>query len=161
MSSFDFEDLLQVEPEEKTCKGCDSIYIPIHYKQVYCSPKCRENIRKNSDNRKNQKRKYSKIHYYKNREKCIKSNKNTKLKRNFGITLEQYIQLKTNQNHKCAICNRKKFSKRDLSVDHDHSTGQIRGLICYKCNLMLGNAEEQIETLQNAIVYLSKWNKKQ
>ena len=50
----------------------------------------------------------------------------------------------------CPICG----SEEPLVVDHDHSTQEVRGLICNNCNLVLGHAKDNIETLQNAIAYL-------
>jgi hypothetical protein len=57
------------------------------------------------------------------------------LKRNFGITVEQYDELLHKQNECCAICDRhaSEFRTR-LAVDHDHHTGRIRGLLCTTCN---------------------------
>jgi len=43
-------------------------------------------------------------------------------------------------------------------VDHCHITGQVRGLLCSECNLMLGKAKDNITTLQNAIDYLSEYS---
>ena len=52
----------------------------------------------------------------------------------------------------CPICG----SEEPLVVDHDHSTGKVRGLICNHCNLVLGHARDSIETLKNAIAYLEQ-----
>ncbi len=41
-----------------------------------------------------------------------------------------------------------------LAVDHDHRTGQYRGVLCFKCNIMLGKADDRIEILEMAIEYL-------
>jgi predicted RNA-binding protein with RPS1 domain len=61
------------------------------------------------------------------------------------------------QSNKCSICH-KEFEDRPKSIhiDHDHSTGEIRSLLCNKCNSMLGFAEDNIEILKNAISYLEK-----
>lgn len=83
------------------------------------------------------------------------------LKRFYGITLEQYDELLQQQNGCCAICGRSadSFSKR-LAVDHDHFTGEIRGLICDFDNRFLigrlrrGNGGDVL--LTNAGEYLRK-----
>jgi hypothetical protein len=57
------------------------------------------------------------------------------LRRNFGITLEQYDQLLEIQDGKCAVCDKDhSFFKKKLAVDHNHKTGEIRGLLCGYCN---------------------------
>lgn len=57
------------------------------------------------------------------------------LKYNYGITLDQYDELLEKQDHKCFICSRHKSEfKINLAVDHNHETGEIRGLLCTHCN---------------------------
>jgi hypothetical protein len=79
------------------------------------------------------------------------------LKKNYNITLEQYDDMFDKQNGKCAICgtHQSKF-KRRLSVDHDHSTNYIRGLLCVRCNNGLGNFQESLELFDKAKSYLKK-----
>lgn len=78
---------------------------------------------------------------------------NAKL-RGSGLT---YDELLARQNGVCAICGsshpRRKQSTR-FCVDHDHETGQVRGLLCGPCNTMIGLAREDIDVLNNAIIYL-------
>lgn len=64
------------------------------------------------------------------------------LKRQYGITLEDYDALFEAQQGLCAICNRQDSTRRRLAVDHDHETGRIRGLLCYSCNTKLAFAEK-------------------
>ena len=74
------------------------------------------------------------------------------------------------QDHSCKICNKhKSLNAKDkngipkrLSIDHDHETMQIRGLLCHWCNMALGGFKDNIESLENAIRYLkgSKSSKK-
>jgi len=77
--------------------------------------------------------------------------KNSKLKSRYGISLENYNQMFGEQNGRCKIC---KKEQKTLRVDHDHATGKIRGLLCHKCNILLGNACDSVENLTNAINYL-------
>ena len=64
------------------------------------------------------------------------------------------------QNHdgKCDICrsNTSGYKKKSFNIDHDHKTGEVRGLLCHKCNLGLGNFNDNIELLNKAIAYLKK-----
>lgn len=65
--------------------------------------------------------------------------KNSKLKNVYGITLEDYNRLFVKQNGKCWICGvHASDLKGPLQVDHIHSTGKVRGLLCNKCNVRLG-----------------------
>ena len=72
----------------------------------------------------------------------------------YGITKEQYLNLKISQDNKCAIC--KKGSKKTLHVDHDHKTKKVRGLLCYLCNSILGYAKDNPKILFTAANYLKK-----
>lgn len=88
-----------------------------------------------------------------NHHKHLEYFRNYNLNRNFGIDSFDYDVMLKEQNNKCAICGRecKYFSKR-LAVDHNHSTGEIRGLLCSNCNGNLGWYEiykEQIEQYLN------------
>jgi hypothetical protein len=66
-----------------------------------------------------------------------------------------------NQEGKCAIC-RHGFDgtvpARNAMVDHDHTTGKVRSLLCRRCNSMIGMAREQVEVLRAAIEYLERWS---
>lgn len=107
---------------------------------------------------------YKKIHNtidYKNKQKSWF------LKKKYGITIEDYRILFQKQNGLCAICNTKetvKHSKsgeiRELAVDHDHNTGEIRALLCSNCNLMIDNSKDNILILEQGINYLLKYKKK-
>jgi Recombination endonuclease VII len=73
--------------------------------------------------------------------------------RDYGITLEDYDALLAKQNGVCAIC--KKKSDRTLCVDHCHSTGVVRGLLCLKCNTGLGCYDDNPSFMLIAIEYLA------
>jgi hypothetical protein len=74
------------------------------------------------------------------------------LKRNYDMSPDSYKQLLTQQNNKCAIC--KKLINKKSTIDHDHSTNRVRGVLCYNCNILLGAGKDSIEILENAIRYL-------
>ena len=80
------------------------------------------------------------------------------LKRKFGITVERYYTMLKEQNGKCAICGSDKpKGKGRWHVDHCHKTGEIRGLLCCHCNQALGLFRDNIDTLNSAREYLSKF----
>ncbi len=80
-----------------------------------------------------------------------------KLKSAFGITLAEYEERLAGQNGLCAICQRPQgIDKRRFAVDHCHSTGRIRGLLCIRCNSALGNFKDSKTLLTLALNYLEK-----
>ena len=88
-------------------------------------------------------------------------NRKTKLRKHYNMTIEQYDSILKEQNNCCKICSthESEFNKR-LAVDHCHTTGKIRGLLCMACNILLGKAKDNINTLNNAIDYLNNNNSK-
>lgn len=80
------------------------------------------------------------------------------LQRKFGISEEKYNDLLIDQNSCCAICQRHQSNlSRKLAVDHNHLTGQVRGLLCPNCNTGIGNLRDNTEMLEKAIKYLNSW----
>jgi len=126
---------------------------------------------------------YTKIYYQKNREE-IKEKRNTPearakkkpldkkwrdknkankkiydFKRNYGITQKEYNEIYLRQGGVCAICGNKEIIKingkvKSLSIDHNHITGEIRGLLCHYCNVAIGILKEDISIFQKCIEYL-------
>lgn len=75
----------------------------------------------------------------------------------YGITREQYFAMLETQQGKCAICGDKLGD--DLRVDHDHSTGAVRELLCNGCNAGVGFFKEDVRVLKEAVKYLEKHSK--
>lgn len=75
--------------------------------------------------------------------------------REYGLTHDEYLALLEAQGGACAICG-DNGQQRALAVDHDHVTSAIRGLLCDRCNPMLGYARDSIAILEAAIEYLKK-----
>ncbi len=73
----------------------------------------------------------------------------------YNITIRDYDEMFEKQNGVCAICGLPEITRR-LSIDHDHKTGRVRGLLCVGCNITLGHAKENIERLRSMIAYLKK-----
>ncbi|AXP07754.1 putative endonuclease 7 superfamily protein [Sinorhizobium phage phiM6] len=76
--------------------------------------------------------------------------------KSYGITLEEYEELLKVQDYKCAVC--EKESTEVLNIDHCHSSGKIRGLLCRNCNTALGHAKDDVSILEKLITYLKKNN---
>lgn len=101
---------------------------------------------------KEQKREYQRKYYKKNREKLLLHNKKMRYKSKFGITFDTVQEMLSEQDGKCQIC-KVDITKRHY-VDHNHATGEVRGLLCISCNAALGGFKDSPEVLQAAIAYL-------
>lgn len=143
----------------KICKDCKKL-LPIsdfsyrdakhRYRRSWCKEcsairRQKQRIKRKKINPEKEKLKYRKFH----------------LKTNFNLTLDDYDKLFQQQNGICAVCKnpeiaKNQFGNKRLAVDHNHLTGKIRGLLCSKCNGGLGNFDDNIDLLLNAIEYLRK-----
>ena len=92
-----------------------------------------------------------------NPEESKRSRRNSKLKIDFGITLEQYSTMLSDQGGVCKICRKPDTSGRNLAVDHNHTTGCIRGLLCISCNTAIGLVKENENVLKAMISYLQDY----
>ncbi len=80
------------------------------------------------------------------------SDRKSHLKRKYGLTLEEFDEMLAAQGGRCAIC-----GKPDPdNVDHDHVTGRVRGILCWNCNVGVGQFEDDIERLIAATSYLDR-----
>ncbi len=119
--------------KDKPCKLCTIPFTPNAPSEHYCSDKCKDEAIADSF-----------------------------LHRKYNISLEDYRDMYIEQNGKCAICNSNGRSRisihhsMPLVIDHCHLTHKVRGLLCHTCNTAIGQLEDSIETLQNAINYLSR-----
>lgn len=78
-------------------------------------------------------------------------------KYHYNLPVFKYYALLVQQNNSCAICSKpSKLLDRRLDVDHCHTSGKVRGLLCSNCNNLLGRAKDNIGILNKAIVYLRK-----
>lgn len=92
---------------------------------------------------------------YRETEKYQKANWKAHLRRRYGISPERYSEMLAEQYFCCAICQSPEEEQtRRFSVDHNHTTGQIRGLLCHRCNAGLGLFLEKEDLLASAISYL-------
>jgi hypothetical protein len=80
------------------------------------------------------------------------------LRKTYGLTLEAYDAILAAQGGRCPGCGTaiNRTLQGRLAVDHDHATGQIRGLLCSGCNLAVGNARDNPSTLRNLADYLER-----
>lgn len=90
------------------------------------------------------------------RAECRDCCKSRDMKALYGITLQDYNTMFDEQDGVCAICfappNRNRFN-----IDHDHSTGEVRGLLCWRCNVTLGKVADDPELLRQMANYLENF----
>lgn len=118
-----------------------------------------EQYRKDNFERLDKKRKE---HYKLNRQKYADTERANRLLRNYGISTAQYESMKEKQKNVCAICFKKETTGKikRLRVDHCHSTGKVRGLLCNKCNIGIGFLQDSLVLLKSAMKYLKGSKKK-
>jgi hypothetical protein len=93
-----------------------------------------------------------------------RANRKKYLLNNFGIDMHEYDRLYRLQRGVCAICKKpetatmsKSGKVKLLAVDHDHETGEVRGLLCQRCNQGIGQFGEDLERLMSAYRYLAQF----
>lgn len=117
--------------KDKPCKDCGTGFSPKAPSHMYCSQSCAD-----------------------------KGVASAYLQRNYGITYSDYTRMLKEQDHKCSICRGEGFvmdaskHKLKLVVDHCHSSGKVRGLLCHNCNRALGLFQDSMSSLTRAIEYL-------
>lgn len=101
------------------------------------------------------------VNWAKNHPKSIEINNKNKRFKKYNITEKQYNEMVIKQNDLCFICdknetrlNKRSGKKQPLCIDHCHKTGKIRGLLCFKCNFVLGLFNDDINLFNKAIEYL-------
>lgn len=106
---------------------------------------------KHLDNLRNATSKYNKT------EKAKQGVRKWQLKTKYGLSLDDYNTLLKQQNHKCAICGIDEVDvKKGLCVDHCHTSGKVRALLCVTCNTGLGMFKDNVDLLAGAIDYIMK-----
>jgi hypothetical protein len=78
---------------------------------------------------------------------------NSHLKSAYGITIDDYDRILASQGGRCSIC-KGGTSKRHFAVDHNHKNGNIRGLLCARCNIGLARFMDDITLVRRAVRYL-------
>jgi hypothetical protein len=149
----------------KTCPKCNKIKHPNDFgkctrekdgKYYLCkecaNEKTRNSYQKHKEKRREKNRGRKRIRsldYHKKK-------KNTRMFLMYGITEQDYENLLNDQYRKCKICKSvgSDISGGGLVIDHDHKTNKVRGLICGRCNVMLGLAKDSLEILTSTIEYL-------
>lgn len=141
-----YQEVLFAAPREKYCYVCkrilpDDSFAKNSTKTGEVRQECRE-----CDTRQRKERKDRE----KERDPLLVRDKY--LRKKYNISLKDYNEMLLKQNKLCCICE----EELDLVVDHDHDTGEVRGLLCNLCNTSLGGFKDSISSLKKAIQYLEK-----
>lgn len=132
------------------CKECHTTTVKKWYENN--KERCKENQLKWQKENKNR------VNFINNewRKRNPEKHKNSKLKSIYGISLEQWNEMLVKQNNKCSICSTEFSLLEKPVVDHCHTTGKVRDLLCKKCNTALGMAQEDTNILFNLIEYIKR-----
>lgn len=133
----------------KECKECGKPVMRSSPRAMFCSRVCKDTSwRKRNRERA---RAISKAHVHSD------GHRDKQYRTKFGITLEDYDQMFADQNGCCDICGvHQSEVKTRFAVDHNHKTGEVRGLLCGCCNKGLGQFKDNTEYLAKAITYLKE-----
>lgn len=139
------------------CIKCDKPLDGAH--KTYCKA-CHATVaRENRAKRGNAHNVYMMDWRKKNPEKTKAIRRRALLKSMYGLTVEEYDAMLTAQDGKCAICEQlPSASQPRLFVDHNHFTGNVRGLLCSKCNFAVGLLGEDMKTVERLSAYLIRHN---
>jgi len=100
---------------------------------------------------------YHKAYYRAHKARMDAATRKSYLKRVYGLGLLELERLSDKQGHKCAICSRELEKRRwSTHIDHNHDTGEVRGLLCQRCNAGLGMFGDSPELTEKATAYLRR-----
>jgi len=116
------------------CEWCESDFVGLRVTRRFCSRACAQRARHDTPEYKRQ----NLNRYYQNR---------------YGLTIDEVEAMRSTG---CEICGRTSGSGRwgQLHIDHDHETGEVRGVLCHGCNVSLGHLNHDRNLLERAIAYL-------
>lgn len=135
----------------RMCEQCSKVEVPKRHRFCDSCKKTRKLktfgdwAKHNKTHRKKWQKEYQQTNTY----------KSNLMLRTYGITQEEYNEMLKEQDYSCAICqtHQDEFENR-LSIDHNHNTGSIRGLLCSNCNTAIGLLGDNLESIQKALDYL-------
>ena len=123
--------------KKKRCKDCIAENITTNRVAKYPGPRCH-------------------THYQAMKKKRREYNHSEHIMKLYGLTSEEYWKVYEYQGGTCAICQRATGKRKRLSVDHDHATGEVRMLLCTRCNRMLGHLRDDPKAFERAADVLRK-----
>ena len=126
---------------ERYCRNCGKLLVLKQTRDIerkrFCSRKCKV-IAPRSGNKMSDPNYWRKYHFNKK----------------YNVSYKDWVRMWTGQDGKCAICGESFANQSYACVDHDHETGEIRGLLCRKCNMVIGHFNDNPKLIMEAIKYL-------
>jgi hypothetical protein len=105
-------------------------------------------------------REYRKARWAKDEEfrnKARRLTRDYQINKLYGLSRSEYDEMFLAQGGKCASCKDSLGSGHGTNVDHDHVTGQVRGLLCHGCNLALGHLKDDVERVRALAAYIASF----
>ena len=115
--------------------------------------------RKRYDQKADQFKEYQKRYKAENPDKKKQSRNKTHLKLRYGLTPQDKQKMLDDQNNCCAICKTEFIDAKATHVDHNHSTNELRGILCRNCNVGLGHFKDSKSLLLDAVEYLTRYER--
>lgn len=144
----------------KPCKECGLIFNPFCGGSKFCLD-CTEKVKAS---RRKQHADYERARRAKDPIRQYKIKADWDLRTKYGIDYDTYLEMEESQGKACAICGDKDPNGRGVlrkfAVDHCHTTGKVRGLLCAYCNTALGLFKENTDVMMLAIEYLKEHNER-
>ncbi len=145
----------------KRCTGCgDLLPVESFYKhkrdgfKSICRDCCREQAKKYRQDPIKNREKVKK--WKRSNPEALAKQKLRQSLRQYGLSVNDYEYMLVEQDSACAICKEQCSTGKRLAVDHCHSSGRVRGLLCFGCNATLGRVKDSTNTLKSMIEYLEK-----
>ena len=134
---------------ERTCAACSDAFTTKALNQVLYCRACGADRRRAADKVRQKARRAKPDHARKYRDYILRTR--------YKLTLQEFEALLAKQNGACAICGSSHARwPKGWHIDHDHTTGAVRGILCMPCNWMLGYASDNARVLANAARYLKQ-----
>jgi hypothetical protein len=140
----EIKDASNFQLKGKQCKSCRAAYRKTHelkYSEL-------------TEEQKKKRRAATESWRLRNPEIAFERARNKEYRKKYGITLEDYNTMLAKQNNVCAICQQSCATGMNLAVDHDHTTGKVRALLCKNCNTAIGLLGEDTDRMAKAIEYI-------
>lgn len=146
------------------CRHCNNLHLRKNYRERSSVREgCLKSVRDWQARNRSAIQKYNKEYRAQNRDKLNLAYIDYQLRKKYGISSAEKAEILAQQDGKCAGCGTgdpgiaNQTGKKSWHVDHDHKTGERRGILCRQCNLILGMADDDPQVLLGLVTYLARY----